>query len=165
VLRDRVYDAMAAAWKATERYELKTWEWRTEPITLAPRREASFGEEESTKVLKDATATAARRGNAAFQLAWLKRKERPIELTCLDLGEALVLHLPGEPFVEYQFKAQELRKDVSVCVAGYGDGGPGYIPTDRAYLEGGYEPSVALAAPSEQALVKAMAKVLKAAQQ
>ena len=26
-----------------------------------------------------------------------------------------------------------------------GDGGPGYIPTARAYLEGGYEPTVALA--------------------
>jgi hypothetical protein len=162
VLRDRVYDALVAAWKATERHELKTWEWRTEPITLAPRREASFGEEESNKALKDAKATAARRGNAAFQLAWLKRKERPIDLTCLDLGKAVVLHLPGEPFVEYQLKAQELRKDVFVCVAGYGDGGPGYIPTHQAYLEGGYEPTVALAAPSEKPLVKAMAKLLKA---
>jgi hypothetical protein len=155
---------MLAAWKATRRHELKTWEYRTEPITLAPRHEASFGEDEGMKSLKDAKAPGARRGNAAFQLAWLKRKERPIDLTCLDLGGALVLHLPGEPFVEYQLKAQELRKDVFVCVAGYGDGGPGYIPTDRAYLEGGYEPMVALAAPSEKALVKAMAKVLKAEQ-
>jgi hypothetical protein len=162
VLRDRVYDAMVAAWKATECYELKTWEWRVEPITLAPRREASFGEEESEKALKDPKAAAARRGNAAFQLAWLKRKGRPIDLTCLDLGKALVLHLPGEPFIEYQLQAQEMRKDVFVCAAGYGDGGPGYIPTDRAYLEGGYEPTVALAAPSEKPLVKAMAKVMKA---
>ena len=108
-----------------------------------------------------AKAAKARRGNAAFQLAWLKRIDRAIDLTCLDLGKALVLHLPGEPFVEYQIKAQELRPDAFVCVAGYGDGGPGYIPTDRAYLEGGYEPTVALAAPCEEALVKAMAKLLK----
>jgi hypothetical protein len=74
-----------------------------------------------------------------------------------------VLHLPGEPFIEYQLKAQALRKDAFVCVAGYGDGGPGYIPTARAYLEGGYEPTVALAGPQcEDILDGALAKLLKA---
>jgi hypothetical protein len=162
VLRDRIYTAMRAAWTATRRHPLTTWEWRVEPLRLPPRREKSFGEEESRKVLEDVKAVKARRGNAAFQLAWLKRLERPIELTCLDLGKALVLHLPGEPFIEYQLKAQQMRKDAFVCVAGYGDGGPGYIPTDKAYQEGGYEPTVALAAPSEKRLTEAIAKVLNA---
>jgi hypothetical protein len=161
LLRDRLYTAMKSAWKATKRHALTSWQWRVEPIHLLPRREKSFGEEESRKVLEDDKAAKARRGNAAFQLAWLKRQDRPIELTCLDLGAALVLHLPGEPFIEYQLKAQQLRKDKFVCVAGYGDGGPGYIPTDHAYLEGGYEPTVALARPSEELLTKAIAKVLK----
>ena len=53
-------------------------------------------------------------------------------------------------------------KDRAVCVAGYGDGGPGYIPTARAYLEGGYEPTVALAAPCEELLTRALTKVLDA---
>jgi len=162
LLRDRIYAALKSAWEATKRHPLTSYEWRIEPIRFAPRREKSFGEDESRKALADAKAVKARRGNAAFQLAWLKRLDRPIELTCLDLGKALVLHLPGEPFIEYQLKAQELRKDAFVCVAGYGDGGPGYIPTDRAYLEGGYEPTVALAAPSEKQLKEAIAKVLNA---
>jgi hypothetical protein len=162
VLRDRVYTAMRAAWKATRRHELATWEWRVEPIALLPRREKSFGVEESRQVLEAGKAGKARRGNAAFQLAWLQRQNRPIELTCLDLGKALVLNLPGEPFIEYQLKAQQMRKDVLVCVAGYGDGGPGYIPTDHAYLEGGYEPTVALARPSEKLLTGTIAKALKA---
>jgi hypothetical protein len=161
VLRDRMYTALKAAWKATKRHPLTTWEWRVEPLRLPPRREKSFGEEESRKLLQDAKAAKAQRGNAAFQLAWLKRLERPIDLTCLDLGKALVLHQPGEPFIEYQLKAQQLRKDSFVCVAGYGDGGPGYIPTDKAYLEGGYEPTVALAAPSEKRLTEAIVKLLK----
>lgn len=161
ILRDRMYTALKAAWKATKRHPLTAWEWRVEPIRMPPRREKIFGEEQSREALGDAKANKARRGNAAFQLAWLKRQDRPIELTCLDLGKALVLHLPGEPFVEYQLKAQKLRKDAFVCVAGYGDGGPGYIPTDKAYLEGGYEPTVALAAPSEKRLTEAIAKVLK----
>jgi hypothetical protein len=112
-------------------------------------------------VLEDGKAPKARRGNAAFQLAWLKRIERPIELTCLDLGKAVVLHLPGEPFVEYQLAAQKMRTDF-VCVAGYGDGGPGYIPTDRAFLEGGYEPTVALAAPCEKKLLAALRRLCRA---
>jgi hypothetical protein len=160
VLRDRVYNAMKAAWKATKRHPLKSLTWRVEPVKFAARREANFGEEASLAVLKDAKASKAKRDNAAFQLAWLKRIERPVELTCLDLGPAAVLHLPGEPFVEYQLKAQSLAKDRFVCVAGYGDGGMGYIPTAAAFFEGGYELSVALAAPCEPALHRAMAKLL-----
>jgi hypothetical protein len=160
-LRDRIYTALKAAWKMTKRSPLTTWEWRVEPIRLPPRREKSFGEEESRKTLEDAKAGKAQRGNAAFQLAWLKRLERPIDLTCLDLGKAQMLHLPGEPFIQYQLKAQQMRKETFVCVAGYGDGGPGYIPTEEAYLEGGYEPTVALAAPSEKRLIEAIAKVMK----
>src|SRR5262249_47358078 len=161
-LRDRIYAAMKAAWDATKRHAVKEVGWRVEPVKFRPRREKSFSEQESLAVLRDPKQAKARRGNAAFQLAWLKRIDRPIELTCLDLGAALVLHLPGEPFVEYQLKAQEMRKDAFVCVAGYGDDGTGYIPTDRGYLEGGYEPTVALAAPCEEMLYKTMAKLLKA---
>jgi hypothetical protein len=161
VLRDRMAAAMKAAWEATTRHEVRTWSWRVEPLPLQPRREKSFGAEASRLLLADAKATKAARCNAALQLGWLQAVGQPIDLTCLDLGEVLVLHLPGEPFIEYQLKAQELRKDRFVCVAGYGDGGPGYIPTDHAYLEGGYEPSVALAAPCEALLTRTMAKLLK----
>ncbi|HKI35469.1 MAG TPA: hypothetical protein VKA46_26670 [Gemmataceae bacterium] len=161
VLRDRILDGMTAAWKATERQALTGWVWRVEPVTLPPRKEASFGEEESRKALENPEEKPAKRNNGAYQLAWLKRRDRPIDFACLDLGKAVVLHLPGEPFIEYQLKAQELRPDDFVCVAGYGDDGPGYIPVNKAYLEGGYEPTVALAAPSEELMVKSMAKLLK----
>jgi hypothetical protein len=163
VLRDRIHAAMKAAWKATRRQAVRGWEWRIEPAKLPARTEKSFGAEQSRKVLDDRKQPAARRGNAAFQLAWLKRTDRPIPLTCLDLGPAQVVHLPGEPFIEYQLAAQKLRKDSFVCVAGYGDGGPGYILTAEAYLQGGYEPTVALAGPkSERILKAALAKLLKA---
>ena len=75
----------------------------------------------------------------------------------------LNLFLPGEAFVEYQLAAQKMRTDAVVNVAAYGDDGPGYIPTVKAYLEGGYEPTVALAGPeSEDILLAAMRKLLKA---
>jgi hypothetical protein len=165
VLRDRIAAAMKNAWNSTARQNLKAVSWRVEPFQMEPRREKSFSAEASRAGLADAKAAKSARGKAALQLGWLKRIDQPIDLTCLALGlerdTALVLHLPGEPFIEYQLKAQELRPDVFVCVAGYGDGGPGYIPTEQAFLQGGYEPTVALAAPCEQALKRAIAKLLQ----
>lgn len=163
VLRDRIHGAMVEAWKATERHALPGWEWRIEPVKLPPRTEKQFQEAESRAVLEDPKKGKAQRNNAALQLAWLARGDRPIPLTCLDLGPVQVVHLPGEPFIEFQLKAQDLRPDRFVCVAGYGDGGPGYIPPARAYLEGGYEPTVALAGPDSEKLIhQALAKLMKA---
>jgi hypothetical protein len=163
IVRDRIYLAMKSAWKATVRHTVSAVEWRIEPALLKRRTENSFSENESRKILENSKETKARRGNAAFQIAWLKRISRPIDLTCLDFGKAAVLHLPGEPFIEYQLKAQQLRKDAFICVAGYGDGGPGYIPTARAYFEGGYETTVALAGPDSEAILgSAITKLLRA---
>lgn len=164
VLRDRVHAGMVAAWKGATRHEAKDFEWRVEPVKLPVRKEPSFGEEESTKALNDPKAAAAKRNNAAFQLAWLKRKDVPIEVNCLDFGgKVLSLFLPGEAFVEYQLAAQKMRPDAAVNVAAYGDDGPGYIPTAKAYLEGGYEPTVALSGPgSEEILLTALKRLLKA---
>ncbi len=163
VLRDRVVAGMVAAWEATETRPMTGVAVRVEPVTLPPRTEANFGEGESKKTLADEKQSKAKRNNAALQLAWLMRKETPIEVVALDFGDGLAtLHLPGEPFVEYQLAAAKVRPKGTVCVAGYGDGGPGYIPTAAGYLQGGYEPTVALCGPdSEAILMKAMAKVLK----
>lgn len=164
ILRDRIYDGMVAAWKATKTRPVSGWEYRSVPVTLPVRKEASFGEELSLTDMKDEQKPIARRNNAALQLAWLKRRETPIEITAVNFGGGITtLHLPGEPFVEFQLAAQKMRADSEVFVAGYGDGGPGYIPTAAAYLQGGYEPTVALCGPdSEGILLNAMAKVLKA---
>ena len=57
----------------------------------------------------------------------------------LRLGPIDILHMPGELFVEYQLAAQKMRPDSFVCMAAYGDYGPGYIGTAVAYSQGGYE--------------------------
>lgn len=164
VLRDRMFDAMKASFKSTKRMAVTGWDWRIEPVKLQPRREANFSEEKSKEALADEKAPKAKRGNAALQIAWLKRLDRPIDVTCLDFGgKIFVLHLPGEPFIEFQLAAQKMRPNESVLVAGYGDDGPGYLPTAAAYLEGGYEPTVALSSPETEAtILKAMAKLMKA---
>jgi hypothetical protein len=73
VLRDRVLAGMRAAWQACRRQPLPGWQWRVEPIALLPRREPAFDEANSRMVLENPKATKSARGNAAFQLAWLKR--------------------------------------------------------------------------------------------
>jgi hypothetical protein len=49
--------------------------------------------------------------------------------------------LPGELFVEYQLAAQREARGEMVAMAAYGDYGPMYIGTAKAYPEGGYETS------------------------
>ena len=142
ILRDRMHAAMKAAWKATTTHAIDTWAWRVEPLKLSPRREMNFGAEESKKVLEDAKAAKARRGNAAMQLGWLKRIDRPIDVACLDLGRALVLHLPGEPFIEYQLAAQQMPRTASCAWPATGTAGPDtFPPIWRIWREGTSRPS------------------------
>jgi hypothetical protein len=89
-------------------------------------------------VIADAAKSHGERSTAALRLAYFRRADKPISLSCLRLGsEASILHLPGEAFVEYQLSTAEQAP--FVAVAAYGDTGTGYIPLARSYAEGGYE--------------------------
>jgi hypothetical protein len=57
----------------------------------------------------------------------------------LRLGEALLLGLGGEPFVEYALHVRQRARAASTMVLGYTDGTVGYLPTQAAFAEGGYE--------------------------
>ncbi|MBI1832787.1 MAG: hypothetical protein HYR84_15200, partial [Planctomycetes bacterium] len=72
--------------------------------------------------LKDAD-----RLRAARNYVWARRCEggEKIDMQCLQLGSAFVLHMPGELFVEYQLAAQKTRPNSSVMMAAYGDYGMG----------------------------------------
>jgi hypothetical protein len=116
--------------------------------------------------LEDPQAPEADRLTAASKLAFVLRGQQgtPIELSCLRLGNAYVLHMPGELFIEYQLAAQAMRPNDTVCMAAYSDTGPGYIGTEISYSQGGYEtqPSSSNTAPSvEKVLMDAMRALLK----
>jgi hypothetical protein len=118
------------------------------------------------KVLEDESAARMDRLTAAKHLAWLRRTEagQTIDLQCLALGDARILHMPGELFVEYQLAAAEMRPDLFVAMAAYGEYGPGYIGTAVSYGQGGYETSqrASRVGPgSEQILTDAMQQLLK----
>ena len=53
----------------------------------------------------------------------------------LDFGVPQMLLLPGESYVKFQLAAQKMRLNSFVWVAGYGEGGAGYIPTEKHWEE------------------------------
>ena len=91
------------------------------------------------------------------------RSGHKIDLSCLHIGDTSILHLPGELFVEYQLAAKAMRPDRIVAMAAYGDYGPGYIGTEIAYTQGGYETSQRaskVAPESERVLMEGIKKLL-----
>lgn len=167
ILADRVSEGMRKAWENIKKHpvQAKDVAWETVPVKLpaAPHLNA----ETLTDVLKNPKSTPQEQLAAATNLAWLRRcqAEDTIDIACLTLGPARVLHMPGELFVEYQLAAQQMRPDLFVAMAAYGDYAPGYIGTEVAYGEGGYEtsPRASRVSPRvESVLLEAMEKLLKA---
>jgi hypothetical protein len=135
-LADRIYRAMAAAWKDTKKTPVTDVAFRSVPLVLEARKSPGFSEEE---LLNRLTTDPKPFGQclAALGLSWKHRVEagRPIDLPVLDFGGAVVAVLPAESYVEYQLAAQQVRPGSFVLVAGYGECGPGYIPIERAWAE------------------------------
>jgi len=166
VLATRLAAAMRGAFEAATRDKRPVAAadigWRSVPVVLAARDglgiEALAGEvrgkpDRGTFAPIDALAFATR-----------AEEKHPIDVTCLKVGSARMLHLPGELFVEYQLAARKMRPDLDVFMAAYGDYGPGYIGTAVAYGQGGYEvlPTSSFVGPeAEQPLLDAIGTLLE----
>ena len=141
VLADRMAAGMKAAWDTTKRTPLRARDvgWKVEPVLLPIGKHLK--ESTLAAIVEVETEPLEKRYLAAKTLTWFRRCKRkePLELSCLVLKEARVLHMPGELFVEYQLGAQRMRPDLFVAMAAYGDYAPGYICTEISYTEGGYE--------------------------
>ena len=128
ILRDRMFEGMRASLASTKKTLVEGWDWRIEQVKLPPRKEASFGEEESRKTLEDEKATKAKRGNAAYQLAWLEASGRADRGSAvLDFGVVFVLHQAGEAFIEYQLPPKRCVPSKR-CRGELRRRRPGYIP-------------------------------------
>lgn len=160
---DRMVAGIHEAIRTTERSQVSSMAWKTSSVRLVTKSDPGTAESELQKAVGDPSLPPKVRIGAAQGLSWLERvRVKPeIELSCLRLGPVSILHLPGEPFVEYQLYAQSLGPGF-VAVAGYGDGGPGYLCTDEACAQGGYQPgSSRVGPPSEIRLREAIAEALR----
>lgn len=61
------------------------------------------------------------------------------QVAALRMGDAAFCFIPGEPFAETGLAIRANSPFRSTFVAGYAEGSIGYIPTDEAFREGGYE--------------------------
>ncbi len=68
-----------------------------------------------------------------------RQRTRPLEVHGLRLGDALLIGTPGETFVEIGLAIKAASPVPKTLVAAYANGNVGYIPTARAFDEGGYE--------------------------
>ena len=163
-LAERLADGLRRAWENTKREPLAASEvnWATEAVALPPSKHLSKETLEAEIKAQDPKLTL--QGDAS-RLAWLRRCQAglKVEVSCLKLGRARILHLPGELFVEYQLAAKAQRPDLFVAMAAYGDYAPWYIGTAIAYEQGGYEtePRSSNVAPEVEAvLMGAIRKLL-----
>lgn len=164
VLARRLEDGMRESFENTERLSVAGMDvaWRLEPLRLPLSEHINLDSERA--VLADPNASNGDKIRAARSVAFGQRlEETAIPLSCLRLGPIRLLHLPGELFVEYQLMAQELAPDHFVCMAAYGDYGPGYIGTEISYDQGGYEtqPYVSKTSPAvEEVLREGLKRIL-----
>jgi len=160
-LTQRLLAAMKASAAATRFVPADRIAWQTVPLALPERTDGTFAIARNRAILSDPKADPKARVGAAGRVAFHERIDRPIELSTLAIGPVRVLHLPGEPFIEFQLYAQKLAPKCFVAVAGYGDGGPGYLCTEKSYPEGGYEPTGTLVTPASEAILnKAITRLL-----
>ncbi len=164
-LAGRLAGAMERAWSDVKKQPITAGdvEWRVRPTVLPLR--PGWTEEERFKILRDPSAQVTDRLRAARDIVWIRRCARrdAIDFTCLRVGSAYIVHLPGELFVAYQLAAGRMRPDSFVCMAAYGDYGTGYIGTADAYDRGGYEVGKVsrVGPPAEAVMTAAIRDLLK----
>jgi hypothetical protein len=163
-LTDRLAAGMRSSIAASRPVAIGPIEWRVTPLTLVPRLDEPYTLATAREQLENVDRSPTERIiKGAMLMAWIDRQKTPIDLSSLSIGPVTIVHLPGEPFIVYQLLAQKLGGERFVAVAGYGDCGCGYLCTEAAYAEGGYEPTASFVGPrSQYALEDAIGRLVPA---
>jgi len=164
-LADRLYQAMAkSAEDRQEKQAVSPILWKTRGITFPLRDDPEYSAAAQYRILTGSTAGFGKRAKAAMLTSWIARVKsgKPVMASCLAMGNIRLLHLPGEPFVQFQLAAQKIDRDNFVAIASMGELGPCYIGEDRIYTDvGGYEQRWALSGPCEEMFSKIIADLVK----
>jgi hypothetical protein len=167
ILAGRLAEGMKRAWDDTKKIDVSPlkFDWATREVKL-PLADW-YNEQDQVALLHNDKEVELNRLKAARNIAWAHRATDgpPITAARLRLGPIDILQMPGELFVEYQLAAQKMRPESFVCMAAYGDYGPGYIGTAEAYTQGGYETGPArvsrVSARAEPVLMDAIRSLLE----
>lgn len=85
------------------------------------------------------------------------------EIVGLGLGEVAIVFLPGEPFAETGLAIKRGSPFRFTAVVAYAEETIGYVPTDRAFAEGGYETEFgrwSIVAPGSEPILRGEASSL-----
>ncbi len=162
LLTERIYDGIVRSETELLLEPVKQMTWKTAEILPPPR--ATLSAEALEEQIGDRDNSLQDRNLSAYMLSWLRRIEKkiPIVVSSLDINDVSLLHLPGEPFVQYQLLAQKSHPERFVATAGYGDDGAWYIPVKDEYAHGGYEVEMAFCDPDiDDILTGAIHSVLR----
>ena len=161
-LSDRLYAGMEASVAATRLVPVDRIVWRTLPVVFPLKNEAEYDMAKNRAVVEAAGTPDQERTQATQRLAVAEWISQPLSLSLLRLGPVDLVHLPGESMIEYQLFAQQQKPDRFVVVAAYGDLATGYICTEQAFSQGGYEPGASHVAPRSEGILKeAICKLLE----
>jgi hypothetical protein len=152
-LAERLLEGMREAIGATRLKPAGRLRWRATSLKLPLKTDPDSTPAALREIIGSEGRSAIERYRTAIAAAFAER-EQPLEVSSLDAGDIRIVHLPGEPMLEFQKFAQAQSPGSFVAVAGYGDMSPGYLCTDAAFKEGGYEPSASNAGPGTEARVK-----------
>lgn len=159
-LAQRMYEGMQTSAASTKFAPAGDIAWKTCPFALSFRHDGEYAEDAVRARMSNPQLTPNDRNGAAWDLSSWARAGEPIELSALWMGDIRIIHLPGEPMIEFQLHAQECGAGKFVATAGYGDGCPGYICTEQAFPEGGYEPTASRIVPESEAPFREAIRIL-----
>jgi hypothetical protein len=91
-----------------------------------------------------------------------RRTTVDVPSTALRIGDFTLVTFPGEMFHQIGLQVKHASQSKATLVAGYTNGSVGYLPTQAAFAEGGYEPGASHFAPqAEKLYLRQIAKMLE----
>jgi len=73
------------------------------------------------------------------EMSVMNRADAMARFNAISLGQLAIVFLPGEVFTETALAIEKASPFAQTVVVGFGENSIGYIPTERAFDEGGYE--------------------------
>ncbi|MFO0427024.1 MAG: hypothetical protein ACK526_10715 [Planctomyces sp.] len=138
--------------------------WKSSPIRFTVREDGPFHPDALRQQLDRKQPFSSRLTASMFSSFGERLRNGHVgQATRLRIGNIAIVHLPGEPFVEFQLFAQRnAAADSFVCVAGYGDCGVWYYGPDHIFTDrGGFEQTWSLTGPCEKKVMKAIEELVR----
>lgn len=139
-------------------------DWALAPIRFTVREDGAFDPDLLRKQLAVDQPFSFRLTAAMFSGFGQRLRDGYVaQASRLRIGNIDLVHLPGEPFVEFQLFAQDIAAaGTFTCVAGYGECGVWYYGPDSIFADrGGYEQTWSLTGPCQESVESAIRELLK----